>query len=52
MLRVFYTFMLWATQFELTIAEHTSTNHRYVSHCRERLRYWQHEEWLYERGMR
>lgn len=47
-LRAFYTVMVWLSEYELAIAEATSSNFNYVLRCREDVRKWQKERRLFE----
>lgn len=47
-LKFFYAAMLWLTEFELTIAQATSTNFKYIGRLKEDVRYWQREQRLFE----
>jgi hypothetical protein len=44
----FYAAMLWLTEFELTIAQATSSNFKYIGRLKEDVRYWQREQRLFE----
>lgn len=48
MLRYFYVAMVWLTEFELAIAEATSTNFKYIGQLKEDVRYWHREQRLFE----
>lgn len=48
MLHYFYSAMIWLTEFELAIAQATSTNFKYLGRLREDARYWQREQRLFE----
>jgi hypothetical protein len=47
-LQGFYAAMLWLTEFELAIAQATSTNFKYIGRLKEDVRYWQREQRLFE----
>lgn len=47
-LRTFYAAMLWLTEFELAIAEATSTNFKYIGRLKEDVRHWHREQRLFE----
>lgn len=47
-LTAFYRLMIWLSEYELVIAEATSSNFNYVMRCRESVRHWQKEHRLFE----
>lgn len=47
-LKFFYAAMLWLTEYELAIAEATSSNFKYIGRLKEDVRYWQREQRLFE----
>ncbi len=48
MLRYFYSAMIWLTEFELAIAETTSTNFKYIGQLKDDVRCWHREQRLFE----
>lgn len=47
-LEFFYVAMIWLTEFELVIAQATSSNFKYIGQLKEQARYWQREQRLFE----
>ena len=47
-LKWFYAAMLWATAYELHIAQATSSNFKYLGKLKADLRYWQGEQRKFE----
>lgn len=47
-LKWFYAAMLWATEYELHIAQATSSNFKYLGKLKADLRYWQGEQRKFE----